>query len=67
MFKRTVDQYEKMRKRNAYIDQYTREEGISKEDLFADFDQSREVVQGLIDEYVACESPDYITKGLLTE
>ena len=56
-----------MRKRNAYIDQYTREEGISKENLFADFDQSREVVQGLIDEYVACESPDYITKGLLTE
>ncbi|TPX35140.1 hypothetical protein SmJEL517_g02387 [Synchytrium microbalum] len=58
LFKRTCDQYDRLRKRNAFLEQYRREP------LFADgleeFDSSREVVQELINEYEACESPDYV-------
>ncbi|KAI9353292.1 Tubulin/FtsZ, GTPase domain-containing protein [Zopfochytrium polystomum] len=58
LFKRTCDQYDRLRKRNAFLEQYKREA------LFADgleeFDASREVVQELIAEYEACETPDYI-------
>lgn len=37
--------------------------------MFADndlseFDESREIVQSLVDEYKACESPDYIKWGM---
>ena len=42
-----------------------------KEKMFADsleeFDDAREVVMQLIDEYKACESPDYVNYGLETE
>ena len=58
LFKRTCDQYDRLRKRNAFLDQYR------KEAMFADsldeFDNSREVVQNLISEYEASESADYI-------
>ncbi|KAJ3298245.1 gamma-tubulin [Borealophlyctis nickersoniae] len=58
LFKRTCDQYDRLRKRNAFLDQYKREamfaEGLEE------FDSSREVVQDLISEYEACENPDYI-------
>ncbi|KNE70090.1 tubulin gamma chain [Allomyces macrogynus ATCC 38327] len=61
LFKRTCDQYDKLRKRNAFMDQY------KKLALFADgideFDESRSVVQELIDEYQACETPNYIHWG----
>jgi tubulin gamma len=60
LFKRTCDQYDKLRKRNAFMD------GYKKMDMFKDsldeFDSSREVVQGLIDEYVACEKDDFLTR-----
>lgn len=29
-----------------------------------EFDESREIVQSLVDEYKACESPDYIKWGM---
>ncbi|KAJ1568588.1 gamma-tubulin, partial [Nowakowskiella sp. JEL0078] len=58
LFKRTLDQYERLRKRNAFLDQY------KKQAIFADgleeFDSAKETVQELINEYEACESPDYI-------
>ncbi|KAJ1513351.1 gamma-tubulin [Coelomomyces lativittatus] len=58
LFKRTYSQYDRLRHRNAFVDQY------KKTPVFADsldeFDESKEVVQELINEYVACESPDYI-------
>ncbi|KND04112.1 tubulin gamma chain [Spizellomyces punctatus DAOM BR117] len=61
LFKRICDQYDRLRKRNAFLEQYRREA------IFADgldeFDSSREVVQELITEYEACESPDYINWG----
>ncbi|KAI9199519.1 Tubulin/FtsZ, GTPase domain-containing protein [Polychytrium aggregatum] len=58
LFKRTCDQYDRLRKRNAFLEQYKREPMFA--DGFAEFDSSREVVQELIGEYVACESPDYV-------
>ncbi|CAG8814895.1 19289_t:CDS:2, partial [Racocetra persica] len=58
LLKRTCDHYDRFRKRGAFLEQYR------KEDMFADnldeFDVAREVVQDLINEYEACESPDYI-------
>ena len=61
LFQRALRDYDKMRSRNAYIEQFR------KEDMFADnldeMDNSREVVQNLVDEYVAATKPDYLTWG----
>ena len=61
LFGRTVNQYDKLRKRNAFLDQYR------QEPMFADgldeFDHSREVVGDLIEEYRAAERPDYVNWG----
>ncbi|KAA1112965.1 gamma-tubulin [Puccinia graminis f. sp. tritici] len=58
LFKRTLDQYDRLRKRNAFLDQY------KKTNMFAnswdEFDESREVLVDLIDEYRAAESKDYV-------
>jgi tubulin gamma len=58
LFKRICDQYDRLRKRNAFLDQY------KKIDMFKDgmeeFDSSRQTVQELIEEYEACESMDYL-------
>jgi len=62
LFYRIAQQYDKLRKRDAFLDNYR------KIDMFADdlseFDESREVVQGLIEEYRASESADYINWGV---
>jgi tubulin gamma len=59
LFKRTCEQYDRFRKRNAFLEQYR------KMDMFKDgleeFDDSRNVVQSLIDEYAACERDDYLS------
>ncbi|OIR57851.1 MAG: tubulin gamma chain [Amphiamblys sp. WSBS2006] len=52
--------YDKLRKRNAFIDMYRREDMFS--DSLSEFDESREAVQRQIDEYQACESPDYLSR-----
>lgn len=57
MFKRTLDQYDKLRKRNAFLEQYKREAIFS--DGLEEFDDSRVILQELVDDYQACESPDY--------
>ncbi|KAI4198573.1 MAG: hypothetical protein LQ346_002726 [Caloplaca aetnensis] len=58
LFKRIVVQYDKMRKRNAYL------EGYKKEAPFADglgeFDEARAVVQDLISEYEEAETEAYL-------
>jgi tubulin gamma len=58
LFKRTCDQYDKLRKRNAFLEQY-RKYAMFADDL-DEFDDSRNVVQELIDEYEACETPEYV-------
>lgn len=58
LFGRTVSQYDKLRKRNAFLEQYKKESMFS--DGLDEFDESREVVQELIDEYKAAEGDDYV-------
>ena len=57
LFKRTCDQFDRLRKRNAFTDIYRREKMF--EDGLEEFDDSRGVVQELINEYQAAETPDY--------
>ena len=58
LFKRILVQYDKMRKRNAYL------EGYKKEAPFADglgeFDEARAVVTDLIAEYEEAETEAYL-------
>ena len=58
MFSKTIQQYDKIRKRNAFIDNY-RKEPMFAENL-DEFDSSREVVVNLRDEYKAAEGADYV-------
>eukprot|EP00127_Corallochytrium_limacisporum_P000268 Clim_evm15s9 gene=Clim_evmTU15s9 len=62
LFERSCRQYDKLRKREAFLDQFKRFE------MFADdnneLDDSRDVVQQLIDEYRASETPEYATWGM---
>jgi len=61
LFRRIVGQYDRLRKRNAFLEQY------KKESVFADglgeFDEAREVVMECIQEYEAAEREDYLTAG----
>lgn len=61
LFQRCLRDYDKMRRVNAYIEQFR------KEDMFAEsldeMDDSRHVVQNLVDEYVAATKPEYLTWG----
>ena len=61
LFERTCKQYDKLRKREAFLEQFRKEE-MFKEN-FDELDNSREVVQQLIDEYSAATRPDYISWG----
>lgn len=58
LFRRIVVQYGKMRQRNAYLEQYKKEAPFS--DGLGEFDEAKEVVQGLIGEYEAAEREDYL-------
>lgn len=61
LFERACKQYDKLRKREAFLDQF------KKEPMFAEnldeMDHSREVVQQLIDEYHAATTKEYISWG----
>lgn len=62
LFERSLSQFDKIKKRNAFLDNY-RKEPMFAENL-DEFDSAREVVQSLVDEYKACERPDYASFGL---
>ncbi|XP_023419706.1 tubulin gamma-1 chain isoform X2 [Cavia porcellus] len=61
LFESSCQQYDKLRKRGAFLEQF-RKEDIFK-DNFDEMERSREVVQELIDEYHAATRPDYISWG----
>ncbi|XP_031209930.1 tubulin gamma-2 chain [Mastomys coucha] len=61
LFESTCQQYDKLWKRGAFLEQF-RKEDIFK-DNFEEMDRSREVVQELIDEYHAATRLDYISWG----
>ena len=61
LFSRTLQQFDKLRKREAFMDQF-KKESIFKDNL-DEFDNSREVIQQLVDEYQAATKPDYLSWG----
>jgi tubulin gamma len=58
LFQRTSDQYDRLKKRNAFMDQYKKSSMFSEG--YEEFDHSREVVQELMEEYQRSETPDYL-------
>merc|ERR1719324_530131 len=65
LFDRCIKQYDKLRTRNAFLENY-RQEAMFANDL-AEFDHSKEVVMSLSDEYRAAETEDYIKWGTLDQ
>jgi tubulin gamma len=63
LFDRTVKQYDKLRSRNAFLENYRQEPLFS--DNLAEFDHAKEVAVSLSEEYKAAETEDYIKWGLL--
>ncbi|PGH14601.1 tubulin gamma chain [Helicocarpus griseus UAMH5409] len=61
LFKRIVSQYDRLRKRNAFLEQYKKEAPFA--DGLGEFDEARAVVMDLIAEYEAAERPDYAGGG----
>ncbi|CED82269.1 gamma tubulin [Phaffia rhodozyma] len=64
LFQRTLTQYDKLRKREAFIEQYRKEAMFS--DGLEEFDDSRAVVQDLLEEYKECEKSTYVDYGSMT-
>ena len=64
LFDRLLKQYDRIRSRNAFLDNYRREPMFS--DSLDELDHARETVQQLVDEYRACERPDYVQFGCNT-
>lgn len=58
LFERVLSQYDKLKKRGAFLDQFRRED-IFKDDL-SELDDSREVVDCLVQEYEAATQPNYL-------
>jgi tubulin gamma len=65
LFKRIVAQYNTLRKRNAFLESYKREAPFK--DGLGEFDEAKEVVQGLIQEYEEAEDADYLSKDVAPE
>jgi tubulin gamma len=63
LFQRLLKQYDQIRSRNAFLDNYRREPMFA--DSLDEFDHARETVQNLVDEYAACERPDYVDFGCM--
>ncbi|XP_059618024.1 tubulin gamma-1 chain [Phlebotomus argentipes] len=58
LFERCLNQYDKLRKRGAFLDQF-RKEDMFKDDL-SELDDSRNVVDSLVQEYNAATKSDYL-------
>mmetsp|Transcript_120124 Transcript_120124/g.339946 ORF Transcript_120124/g.339946 Transcript_120124/m.339946 type:complete len:467 (-) Transcript_120124:115-1515(-) len=65
LFDRCVKQYNQLRSRNAFLENYRQEPMFS--DSLDEFDRAKEVVVSLSDEYKAAETEDYIKWGLLAD
>jgi len=61
LFKRAARQFDKLRKREAFLEQF-RKEAMFSENL-DEMDASREIVQQLTEEYEAAATPEYLNWG----
>lgn len=59
LFERVLNQYDKLRKRGAFLDQFKKED-MFKDDL-SELDESREVVDCLVQEYEAATQANYLS------
>ena len=64
LFERLLKQYDRIKSRNAFLDNFRKEECFADDSMMEEFDHSREVVQSLMEEYRACERPDYVNFGM---
>lgn len=62
LFRGVLRQYDKLRKREAFLDQFRKEEVFSQN--LNELDDSRDVVQDLVEEYEAATRADYLPWGL---
>lgn len=58
LFKRIVQQHDRLRKRNAFVEQYRKEAPFA--DGLGEFDEARSVVLDLVGEYEAAEKENYL-------
>lgn len=58
LFQRCLTQYDKLMRRKAFLDNYE-QHAMFKDDL-SEFEDSREIVESLAEEYKQAESPDYL-------
>jgi tubulin gamma len=58
LFKRIVQQYDRLRKRNAFLEQYKKEAPFA--DGLGEFDEAKAVVMDLVGEYEAAEKENYL-------
>eukprot|EP00457_Paulinella_chromatophora_P005758 gb/GEZN01005775.1/.p1 GENE.gb/GEZN01005775.1/~~gb/GEZN01005775.1/.p1 ORF type:complete len:459 (-),score=74.19 gb/GEZN01005775.1/:162-1538(-) len=63
LFSRSVKEYDTMRKRKTHLHLYEKYSMFQDGGKFEEFNDCREVVLGLVDEYKACEKPDYLQWG----
>ncbi|WZZ18126.1 hypothetical protein YC2023_111215 [Brassica napus] len=75
LFSKCLSQYDKLRKKQAFLDNYrkfpmfctkalTINYGYGQDNDLSEFDEARDIIESLVDEYKACESPDYIKWGM---
>ena len=62
LFEKALRDYDKLKKRDAFLDQFKKEAIFS--DNLDEFDDSREVVQQLVDEYHAATKENYLSWGM---
>lgn len=63
LFQRIVRQYDKMKAKDAFIDQFKRERVFADDPEMSEFSESRAVVQGLIEEHEAATKESYSSGG----
>ncbi|KAJ5167066.1 uncharacterized protein N7482_005847 [Penicillium canariense] len=61
LFKRVIQQYDRLRKRNAFLEPYKKEAPFA--DGLGEFDEAKAVVMDLVAEYEAAEREDYLDPG----
>merc|ERR1711915_135059 len=62
LFEKALRDYDKLKKRDAFLEQFKKEAMFS--DNLDEFDDSREVVQQLVDEYRAATKENYLSWGM---
>lgn len=63
LFLRSLNQYDRLRTRGAFLEQFRKEEVFRGDPELRQFSESRQVVQHLIEEHLAATKADYVQWG----